>query len=628
MGWIQNLCAVYDRNTEIQSMEKGLLPIGFIEQAAQLEVMIDQGKFSYARVLAKAESMTRIPSTIESSSRSGKNPAAHPLFDKLKYIAKDYDKFSEETGSYANYRVFLEAWCQTEYAHPLVQELFAYLEQGTLIQDLVSAGVLFLNEQNKLVEKWKGEGKPEIFQMLPGTQGQGDAFVRFVVNGVPLWLDSELATLFTAFYQRRLAENGMTDLDMITGESMPVTLRIPSKVRNSADMSKLVSSNDSQGFTFRGRFTTPEESMSMGYLSSQKAINALKWLIVKQGRTFGETVFVSWGSKITDLRDFNESSSLFDFDEELPEAQFDTYEAFSKALNRALAGYLSKPLAADEDIVTLGLEAATPGRLSIIYYQQTSSSQLFANVLYWHKTVSWYKTAFQEHKETGKKMPYQTIASPGFRKIVKTLYGESASDKLLASSVKRLVKCVQERQPLPRDFMQKAVVKATNPYGKTTDEYNQVLETCCAIIRKYYIDEARINGKEEELPVRTDQECTDISYLSGRALAVMHRIEEVSRLKGDANEMKRETNAMRYMGQFVRYPKTTLLSLQIKLRPYLLRLTSQYYEDLLNDIISQMGQNGLEDTPLSGKFVLGYHAQLHDLKFGYQENKAKAEKEE
>ena len=101
------------------------------------------------------------------------------------------------------------------------------------------------------MKKWNlKENKPLIFQMVTGTQE--DAFVRFVVNGVALWKDPELVESFTGFYQKQLQEEGRLDLDLITGEQMPVTMRIPSKVRNSADMSKLISSNDSQGFTYRG----------------------------------------------------------------------------------------------------------------------------------------------------------------------------------------------------------------------------------------------------------------------------------------------------------------------------------------------------------------------------------------
>ena len=615
MGWIQNLCSVYDQNLDaIEAEAKSLLPVGFIEQVAHIEVRIEHSRFISARVLSKTESLTRIPCTIESSSRSGKSPAPHPLFDKLKYIAKDLDQVSDENSSYTNYRKFLEAWCSSDFAYSLVQELFTYLDEGTLAHDLIKEGLLITDDQGKLMKKWNlKENKPLIFQMVTGTQE--DAFVRFVVNGVALWKDPELVESFTGFYQKQLQEEGRLDLDLITGEQMPVTMRIPSKVRNSADMSKLISSNDSQGFTYRGRFSNPEESMSMGYESSQKAINALKWLISKQGRTFGEAVFVSWGSKTISLLNYNESADLFDLGGELPDARFDTYEDFSRALNKAMAGYLSKPMVADEEVMTLGLEAATPGRLSIIYYQQTSSSQLFANVLRWHETISWYKTAFKTQGETGKKIPYQTMGSPSINKIVSTLYGEPVNPKLLASSAKRLIKCIQEGQPLPRDFMLKAVTKATNPYGKNTDEYNRVLEVCCAVIRKFYIDEARIKGREENLPVRIDKECQDISYLCGRALAVMHYIEE--RTKPDGNG-KYETNAMRYMGQFVRYPQSTLMNLQAKLQPYLLRLSTNYYENQLTDILSQINPEKFEDAPLTGKFVLGYHAQLHDLKFGYQ----------
>ena len=102
---------------------------------------------------------------------------------------------------------FLEAWCKSSYAYPLVRELFEYLEAGTLIQDLVEEKILVLDEQGKLIEKWKGlENKPAIFQMVTGTQA--DAFVRFVVDGVQLWKDPNLVESFTHFYQDQLRNKG------------------------------------------------------------------------------------------------------------------------------------------------------------------------------------------------------------------------------------------------------------------------------------------------------------------------------------------------------------------------------------------------------------------------------------
>ena len=48
------------------------------------------------------------------------------------------------------------------------------------------------------------------------------------------------------------------------------------KIRNEGDGAKLISANDSQNFTYRGRFTSKEEAFAVGNETSQKAHNALK----------------------------------------------------------------------------------------------------------------------------------------------------------------------------------------------------------------------------------------------------------------------------------------------------------------------------------------------------------------
>ena len=55
------------------------------------------------------------------------------------------------------------------------------------------------------------------------------------------------------------------------------------KIRNEGDGAKLISANDSQNFTYRGRFITKEEAFAVGNETSQKLHNALKWIIRKQG---------------------------------------------------------------------------------------------------------------------------------------------------------------------------------------------------------------------------------------------------------------------------------------------------------------------------------------------------------
>ena len=83
----------------------------------------------------------------------------------------------------------------------------------------------------------------------------------------------------------------------MTGQVIPCTDKHPSKIRNSADKAKLISANDKSGFTFRGRFADKQQALSVGYEISQKAHNALKWLIAKQGYKNGDQVILTWETK-------------------------------------------------------------------------------------------------------------------------------------------------------------------------------------------------------------------------------------------------------------------------------------------------------------------------------------------
>lgn len=57
---------------------------------------------------------------------------------------------------------------------------------------------------------------------------------------------------------------------------------------------KLISSNDTSNFTYRGRFCTADEAMTVSYEASQKAHNALKWLITNQSVIIGNRSFLCW----------------------------------------------------------------------------------------------------------------------------------------------------------------------------------------------------------------------------------------------------------------------------------------------------------------------------------------------
>lgn len=89
---------------------------------------------------------------------------------------------------------------------------------------------------------------------LPGNQG--DAFVRFKVE-IPgdiesrLWLDRNIWTSYVEYYLSRQSD---MDYCYALGEYIVCSDIGPSKIRNAGDKAKLISGNDSSGFTYRGRF--------------------------------------------------------------------------------------------------------------------------------------------------------------------------------------------------------------------------------------------------------------------------------------------------------------------------------------------------------------------------------------
>lgn len=107
-------------------------------------------------------------------------------------------------------------------------------------------------------------------------------------------------------------------------------------------------------------------------------------------------------------------------------------------------------------------------------------------------------------------------------------------------------------------------------------------------------------------------------YLYGRLLAIAESIESSALFV--AGE-KRDTNAARLMQRFADRPFSTWKTIEVSLAPYKSRLRSQRgallfkREQLLDDTMHKfLGEDYVNDAPLSGEFLLGYHCQRHDLR--------------
>lgn len=647
MSWMQKLYETYEANTEEvgvmpQNNKPPLLPIYHATQQAQIEAVIDMdGNWCCGKgrvITDKADMTTIIPCTEKSGNRTSA-PEPHPLFDKLQYLAGDYVKYGEaKKYSFDAYLELLSAWCDSPYGMPQLKAVRAYLQKKRLIQDLADDGLLYRDEAGAFPAKWTGEKEdtPPIFKAV--TNGQLDAFVRFRVHGIQpeeaLWKDKEIWQSWIAFEN---SMQGEQDVCYVLGENAPVSELSPRKIRNPGDGAKLISSNDTSGFTFRGRFDTAREALRVGRETSEKAHNALRWLIGRQGYVNDSQVVLAWAIK-TPLPQKLICGNASVANKELqamfgvpPKPVCTNGEVFAREFKKALKGYRGN-LAQGESVAVIGLDSATPGRLSVFYYRELRAVDLLDRVAHWHNTCSWLHTYYktEQGKDKKGKAIYVTapfIGAPAPQEIVEAAYGQGVDAKLKRSAVERLLPCIIDQAAIPKDLMYSVVRRATNAVALEPWEANKTQSIACALVHKYYNDKKNREREDytgdpsdyqEVWKMALDETCNDRSYLFGRALACAQRLEEAtysfsSKEKGTGNEEKRTTNAVRMQAAFVRHPAKIWRQLEQKLIPYRLRYKNGCtYDSLLTEIIPRIAE--FDNKPLSPLYILGYRSQLLEFR--------------
>lgn len=629
MGWMQKLYETYEScQREVGRTEEGklpLLPIYHTTQQAQIEAVVDSdGNWCPGRaqvILNKNGMTTIIPCTESSGARtSGLEP--HPLFDKLQYIAGDFETcVTGKKSGFQGYITALADWCASPYAHPNVRALYAYLQKGTLMADLMADGILFRDETGALPAKWAGKkaDTPSIFKACAGAQT--DAFVRFRVvpaDGSPdihsaLWQNPAVWQSYIDYENHRQQKQ---DICYVRGEELPVSTLSPKKIRNPGDGAKLISSNDTSNFTFRGRFRDATEAFCIGRETTEKAHSALRWLISRQGWPNGEQVIVTWGTTGKKLPDpCADALDLFFNKLKKPEEPIPTKDEFAARLRRALSGYICD-LQNGEEATIMGLDSATPGRLSVFYYREMQAVDFLARVQSWHDTCGWAHDYgwVPDPVDAKKRKHVAFVGAPSPKDIVFAAYGPNADDKLKKNIVQRLLPCIIDGARLPRDIMLCAVHRASNPVGREDWEVRKTRGIACALIRKYHND--RYNGKtikdatyKEVWAMALDKQIDERDYLFGRALAYAQKIESYAL---DGAGEKRSTNAERLQTAFCQHPARTWLTIDRQLRPYLLRLGKKAtrYHDELNEILSRIPREAFTSAPLSEKYLLGYACQM------------------
>ncbi len=646
MNWIQSLYETY-KNCQnmigvIEEDKEGkeqvpLLPICHTTQKAQIEITLDaKGNFRRARVVGKDEARTIIPCTEKSAGRTS-GEAAHPLCDKLQYLAADYKKYGGEKDHYfESYMKLLSDWVKSS-APTKVRAVYEYVQKGNVIGDLIANGVLFADQHGKLIERpvVKDKNAPkDIFDLLVGGRDpktgklkswQADAFVRWKVEGIDnvaeVWESPDVIQSWIDYYS---ATKQTKSLCYVTGEESFSADQHPAKIRNDADKAKLIASgksisgkgkitiDDGCGFTFLGRFTHPDQAATVGFETTQKAHFALRWLMHRQGYVKGDLGVVAWavsGAKVPQPAEDTYDSFFKGLDAEENQLPADTAQDVGMRLKKKIAGYRQE-IGEREDVVVMAVDSATPGRLSIVYYRALKGSEFLERIETWHETCAWRHTYHLVEKQDGKgktrKVSVPFTGAPAPADIAEAAYGSRVDDKLKKATIKRLLPCIVDGQPIPRDLVESAVRRASNRAGLSGYDWSKALTIACALYRKYK------HGKEN-FDMSLDETRKTRDYLFGRLLAIADVLEE--RTLSEA-EKKRPTNATRYMQQFSQRPFSTWKQIYELLTPYFMRQgdNASFYKWRLAQVKDLFTpEDFTSNKPLTGEYLLGYYCQRQKM---------------
>jgi len=612
MSWIQKLYESYPSCVKVALAVNVAppWPLAHLIKRAQVEVIIDaKGTLKRIKTLTRTESPTLIPATEFSAGRT-RDISPHPLCEELSYCAPDLPNVDVEKCQ--QYSKQLTAWCSSEFDHPKAAAVRAYLANRCLWTDLSAQNVFPISIED-------GQGRKTKI-------ADEKVFVRWRVEviGDPCsgtWEDENLISAWIAFDR---GQNESQGICMVTGESVRIGKKHPRFLRNPSDGAKLISANDDEGYVFRGRFTDGKkeygrQTCSVGFEVSQKAHSALRWLIQRQGYRNDTQAIVSWavtGKPIPNW--FANTLELCGIAAPNFEPGLDSQgvgESFAIRLRKSIAGY-GASLGPTDDIVVMGLDSATTGRMAITYYRELNGSEFLTRIEAWHMKCGWPQNFGKNGKFVGAPAP-RDIAEAGYGRWDEKLNKVKVDESLLRTTAERLLPCVLDGRQIPFDLVLSVCHHASNRVGfkrnKEGDEeqWEKCLGIACALFKGSQTE------RDYQMTLETDRRTRD--YLYGRLLAIAERIESVALRVGD--EKQRDTSAARMMQRFADRPYSTWRTIELALVPYKTRLRVSRapflskMDKLLDEVMNVFAADDFtQDAPLSGEFLLGYHCQRQALK--------------
>lgn len=589
MGLLQRAIETYDANSALVGVYRAehepLAPIGHSLTSANIEITLNtQGQFKAARRVEKSEPKIIIPVTEESCGRTS-GLAAHPLCEQLKYLAP-VNKQAHEL-----YLTALQQWAQSEFTHPFLSAVFAYAASGSIIADLTNCGALVLDKEGGYDEKQL------ISWRVLGLEDEEPA----------CWKNQRLFSAFSSYYCSRLAERD-SELCMLEGIIEPIALQHPKGIIPVNGNAKLVSANDSSGFTYRGRFSEEKQALTVGYIASQKAHNALRWLASEQGvREFaGNRIFLCWnpsGKEVPrPMRRLRQDKS------EAIRVPSD----YQRQLKSTLMSFRQEKQLKDTDqAILVSFDAATTGRLALTYYNEISLGTFLERMHDWDAHCCWYAGNFG-------------IQAPNLLQIVDCAFGVErknyleTDDRIQRQHLQRLLNCKMGGGVFPLDILRALTQRASAPLAYEEANWRKIMQAACSALQKYRYD-TKQGGNE----MAWELDRKDRSFQYGRLLAVLERAEADYYFKTGES---RQTSAIKSMSEFRRRPFSVFERINRHLqRAYLDRIEPwqvKRYNKLVGEIfetLREFPENEL-NRPLDDIYLMGYELQRNAF-FTKNENK-------
>lgn len=577
----------------VTKSEMPLAPVGHAVRQPELEITIlADGSFSSARVRQikkvtqkgvelSAESKICIPVTEASESRtSNAKFVAHPLCDYVRYM------LPENTVSYQAYVELLSGWCDFS-GNAKLRAVLAYVQSGTILDDLASFGIKFPN-----IEK---------------------VMVCWVVNGIgpdsgPVWEDKVLQRSWAEYYMHLLRQEGReTGLCMITGEqTVLASLAGLKKAIVPAYGSAKLASSESSGnnkFTYRGRFGEAWQAMSLGYEASQQAFSALVYLVGNQGVAIGDKdaprVFLCWSPDGIAPPDVAKPLEVFGASGRA--ARMSDYKV---ELMNALQSWKTH-MPDDSSVVFTILDSPSTGCLSVLYYNEFGRDEYLQRLYDWDSVCCAGGLA------------------PMLDQMVQYAYGVPRNGKyeirqdIRRNHLQRMIICRAEGMPIPRDVVSNLVRNAgrlqfaSAEHVKGASPRDKLLRAACAAVRKYIFD---TKGDLWSMDCNENVGRADRGYLYGCLLSLADCAEGVILRRENA---KHETSALRYQQAFVQAPCSTWSLLRKRLVPYLAQMSPvqrNWYENKIMTIMCAFDAADYKrNRPLEDTWVLGYYQQRNEI---------------